>query len=146
MLPTDWKILDFDNAMTTCYHAPMKRFKLGDIAIFLISIAIIISSLGTYQDFTGKPEVHVRAGEQEWIYDLSVDTFATFNGPIGETSIEIQDGRVHVYDSDCRNKVCISAGWVSKPGEWIICLPNDVFVLIEGTMDEQEGEVDDTAF
>lgn len=124
----------------------MKQFKLGDIALLVISLAIIISSFNSYGDFTGKPEVRVRAGNQEWVYDLSVDTFATFYGPVGETTIEIQDGKVHVHDSDCRNKVCIAAGWVSQPGDWIICLPNDVFILVEGTMATQDGGVDDTAF
>lgn len=125
----------------------MKLNRLGDIAILFLSITIIILSLGTYTDFTGKPEVHVRTEDGEFIYDLEVDTFATFSGPVGETTIEIRDHKVRVHDSDCRNKVCIAAGWVSSPGDWIICLPNDVFVLVEGTVAEMdEGGADDTAF
>ena len=122
----------------------MKRIKAGDVAIILISSAIIILSLTSFGRFSGKPEVHVRASGREWIYDISGDTPATFTGPVGETTIEINDGRVHVHDSDCRNKVCIAAGWIRRPGQWIICLPNDVFILIEGA--DEEGEVDDTAF
>jgi hypothetical protein len=124
----------------------MKRNRLGDSAIIIIAVVIIALSLGTYTNFSGEPQVHVRTDNGEFIYDLSVDTFATFAGPVGETTIEIQDGKVHVHDSDCRNKVCISAGWVSRPGDWIICLPNNVFVLIEGSIQNNEGGVDDTAF
>ncbi len=124
----------------------MKQIRLGDIAILAVSIAIIVFSLGTYTNFSGEPQVHVRTDNGEFIYDLTVDSFATFTGPVGETSIEIKDGKVHVHDSDCRNKVCISAGWVSRVGDWIICLPNNVFLLIEGVIAESEGGVDDTAF
>jgi hypothetical protein len=125
----------------------MKLNRVGDIVILALSITLIALSLGTYQDFSGEPEVHVRTDGGEFIYDLDVDTFATFEGPVGETTIEIRNGKVHVHDSDCRNKVCIAAGWVSSPGDWIICLPNNVFVLIEGSLDKGDGGgVDDTAF
>ena len=132
--------------MATCYDSPMKRVKAGDVAILIISLSIIALSFASFGDFSGKPEVHVRASGQRWVYDLSVDTFATFEGPVGETSIEISDGKVHVHDSDCRNKVCIAAGWISRPGQWIICLPNDVFILVEGAVETEDGGIDDTAF
>lgn len=125
----------------------MKLNRVGDIAILIMSIAIIVFSLGTYTDFTGKPEVHVRTEDGEFIYDLEQDTFATFTGPVGESTIEIRDGKIHMHDSDCRNKVCIAAGWISSPGDWIICLPNNVFVLIEGSIEyANEGGTDDIAF
>ncbi len=124
----------------------MRRIRIGDITILLISVAVIIVSLGSYGEYSGKPEVHVRVGSQEWVYDLTVDTFATFNGPVGETSIVVSNGEVHVHDSDCRNKVCISAGSISRVGQWIICLPNNVFIMIEGKIGKEEGDVDETAF
>ncbi len=124
----------------------MKRIRLGDIIIFLLSLVIIVASLGSYGSLSGKPEVRVQAEGREWIYDLSVDTIASFQGPVGATSIEIQDGKVHVLDSDCRNKVCIAAGWISASGQWIICLPNNVFIRIEGTTQPKPGGVDDISF
>ncbi len=124
----------------------MKRTLVGDLAILLLSLAVIVGSFGSYGDIKGKPEVHVRVGNQAFVYDLSVDTLAVFSGPIGETSIEIVGGKVHVHDSDCRNKVCISAGWISRPGQWIVCLPNNVFIMIEGRLTTDEGGVDEIAF
>jgi hypothetical protein len=125
----------------------MKLNRVGDSVILLLSLTIIVLSFGGIADFTGKPEVHVRTEDGEFIYELEQDTFATFTGPVGETSIEIRDGKVHVHDSDCRNKVCIAAGWISSPGDWIICLPNNVFILVEGSLDSsEEGGTDDIAF
>lgn len=124
----------------------MIRIKAGDIVILLLSLVIITLSFLAIGTVSGKPEVHVRAGGKEWVYDLSVETLATFEGPVGETTIEVRDGKVHVLDSDCRNKVCIAAGWVSQPGQWIICLPNDVVILVEGAVENNQGGIDDTAF
>lgn len=122
----------------------MKRIEIGDWIIIVLSLALIVSTTLLFRSVGGEPEIHVRSGGKQWIYDLSVDRMATFSGPVGETTIEIKGGKVHVLSSDCRNKVCIAAGWISKTGQWIICLPNDVFVSIEGSF--TEGEVDDTSF
>lgn len=124
----------------------MKRTLAGDIAILLLSLVVIVGSFRSYGDINGKPEVHVRIGEQTYVYDLSVQTSATFTGPIGETTIEIADGKVHVHDSDCRDKICVSAGWISNPGQWVACLPNKLFVMIEGRLTAEEGGVDEIAF
>jgi hypothetical protein len=125
----------------------VKLFKRVDILIFIVAIIIIILSFTTIGSVGGKPTVKVTSNNKEWYYDLSVNTFATFKGPVGETTIEIKDNKVRVVESDCNNKVCISSGWVSESGQWIICLPNDVFVLIEGDTTNREGDqVDDTSF
>src|SRR5690554_6783059 len=122
----------------------MTTIRVGDIIIFVLAIVLIVASFTFYNKLSGKPEVRVRAAGGESIYDLSVDTLATFKGPVGETTVEIKGGQVHIVDSDCRNKVCIAAGWIASPGQWIICLPNNVFVRIEGSL--EEGTLDDISF
>ena len=125
----------------------MKKLTLIDIIIFLLFLTISVLSFTLYTTVSGKPEVHVTTGDKEWVYDLSVDTTATFEGPVGETTIEILNNRVHVHSSDCKNQVCVLAGWIEKPGEWIACLPNNVFVVIEGQKDSSlEEETDDISF
>lgn len=125
----------------------MKQLTLIDIFIFTIFLTISILSFTLYTTISGKPEVHVTSGGKEWVYDLSVDTTASFEGPVGFTTIEISHNRVHVHESDCKNQVCVLAGWIAKPGEWIACLPNNVFILIQGEQEvAQEGEADDISF
>jgi hypothetical protein len=58
-------------------------------------------------------------------------------GPIGHTHVVIEGNRVRVTESPCRDKICIAAGWIEHTGEWTACLPNRVFVRVEG------GERDD---
>ena len=125
----------------------MKQLTLVDIIIFTIFLTISVLSFTLYTTISGNPKVYVTSEGREWVYDLSVDTSATFEGPVGFTTIEISNNRVHVHESDCKNQICVLAGWISKPGEWIACLPNNVFILIQGEQDiAQGGEADDTSF
>jgi len=125
----------------------MKKLTPVDIIILILFITICIMSFNLYTNVSGKPEVHITVGEKEWVYDLSNDATATFEGPIGETTVEIVDNKVHVHSSDCKNQICVSTGWIDSPGEWISCLPNDVFILIKGQQDVAQGEeTDDISF
>jgi hypothetical protein len=50
----------------------------------------------------------------------------------GESFIEIREGRVRMVDSACPDKLCVRTGWISRPGQSIICLPNRVVIEIKG--------------
>ncbi len=125
----------------------MKKLTLIDIIIFLFFLTISALSFTLYTNVSGKPEVHVTSGDKEWVYDLSVDTMATFEGPIGKTTVEILNNKVHIHSSDCKNQICVLSGWIEKPGQWLSCLPNEVFVLIKGKQEISQGEeTDDISF
>jgi hypothetical protein len=53
-------------------------------------------------------------------------------GPNGSATLLTEAGRVRMLSSQCRDKICIKQGWISKPGESIICLPERIVVTIEG--------------
>lgn len=51
-----------------------------------------------------------------------------------EVMLEIvETGKVRVTESTCPDKVCARTGWISRPGQSIVCLPNKVVVRIEGS-------------
>lgn len=57
--------------------------------------------------------------------DLSKDTQLTINSKNGGTNhIVIQDGKAHISDASCPDKICINQGEISQNGEMIVCLPN----------------------
>lgn len=57
--------------------------------------------------------------------DLSKDTQLTINSRNGGTNhIVIQDGKAHISDASCPDKICINQGEISQNGEMIVCLPN----------------------
>jgi hypothetical protein len=87
--------------------------------------------------------VVIEASGSTWIYPLDRDRREPVHGPLGDTIVVIKDGKAYVEDSPCKNKLCVHMPPVSKPGQWIACLPNGVFVRVEG---RAEQETDETSY
>ncbi|MGM0432387.1 MAG: NusG domain II-containing protein [Spirochaetota bacterium] len=124
----------------------MKRILSGDLLAALLTVAIITYiSLTVYGSSGDEAIVHIEVGQKEWIYDLQQDQDAYIPGPLGDTHVVIEDGHVHVESSPCKAKICIAAGEIAQVNDWIICLPNRVFITIEGEA-ELSDEVDEVVF
>jgi hypothetical protein len=111
----------------------MGRFRLVDIAAILVTLGIIAAI--SVQVYTGRGEsqaVYIQSTEGRWVYPLDEEGIHGFEGPLGETIVSIKDGGVHVVSSPCPEKICISMGTIHRPGTWIACLPNGLFIRIEG--------------
>ena len=124
----------------------MRRVRIGDIMIGILSLAVILLiGIESWSGSGGSPELHIQVDEDNFVYSLATDQHLEISGPIGTTYVTIEDGHVHVDDSPCTQKICVAAGEISRTGEWIICLPNHVFITIEG-VEETSKEVDDVVF
>lgn len=53
-------------------------------------------------------------------------------GPIGNSIIEISDGRTRFISSPCATRACIHSGWLSRIGEFAACIPNRVSLTLAG--------------
>lgn len=53
-------------------------------------------------------------------------------GQLGTSTLEVEPGRIRVADSPGRRKLCVRAGWLSRPGASVVCLPNRVSVRVAG--------------
>jgi len=103
--------------------------------IFSIALAIGVAtlfSLHAYSAGAGPGEVSVQADGKDYLYPLDRNVEFMVSGPIGETTIQIRNNSVRIADSPCRDKICVAAGWLSHNGQWTACLPNRVFVRVEG--------------
>lgn len=106
--------------------------------IITIALAVATVALFTARAYAGssdRSEVVVQADGKDFLYPLDRDARFSVSGPIGETVIEISNHRVRVVSSPCKDKICILAGWLSSNGQWTACLPNRVFVRVEGAPD-----------
>jgi len=52
---------------------------------------------------------------------------------VNEVVIEVAAGKARVADSPCRDRLCVHAGWLARPGDVAVCLPQRVIVEIRGT-------------
>jgi len=67
-----------------------------------------------------------------FVYPLNQNKEIIVNGKIGPAKVEIRDGKVRILNSPCPLKICENKGWISKKGDFIICVPNRVIIKIEG--------------
>jgi len=102
------------------------------VAIVVAVLVVGGFSLRAYSESEAGSQVRIQTATNEFVYPLEQDLDLEIEGPLGITHVEIDDGRVRVTESPCREKICIAAGWVSQSGEWIACLPNRVFLRVEG--------------
>ncbi len=65
-------------------------------------------------------------------FSLSENRTVKVYGPLGISILEIKNGKVRMFSSPCPDKLCVREGYISKPGQMIICVPNRVIVKIEG--------------
>jgi len=52
--------------------------------------------------------------------------------------IEVKDKRVRVINPPCKRKICAQTGWIDKPYQTIICVPNRVVIDLLGGEDDDE--------
>jgi hypothetical protein len=108
------------------------------LLVSVLSIVLLGRLLGR-----GSAAVVEVDGQRICCLDLSVDGRRAVTGRLGDTVIQIRDGRVRVIDSPCPHKLCVRMGWVERAGGLIVCVPNRVVVRVEG---DGEGEVDATTW
>lgn len=46
-------------------------------------------------------------------------------------TIEIRDERIRMKAATCTDQVCVKMGFISKPGETIVCLPHKILIEIQ---------------
>lgn len=110
----------------------MRLAPLDWVAILASLALLVASSLFARTSRDGELTVVATGQETEWVYSLEEDREIAIPGPLGTTIVEIHDGHVHIASSPCPNQTCVAVAAINLPGQWVACLPNQVFVRIEG--------------
>jgi len=110
------------------------------IIIIFFSLLVVFFSLSLYSANAHPSHVVIQGSESTWIYTMEDDIKITINGPLGHTLVSIGQGRAQILSSPCTLQSCISFGSIHRNGQWLACLPNRVFLFIEGI--EEEGTID----
>jgi hypothetical protein len=104
----------------------------ADKILILVSCLLWFSGFGIQRWFqkTGSTvEIHVQ-GKVVGQFDITNDQTIQLEGPIGTTSVQIKDHHVSITHSDCKQQICVRRGKVSKAGDCIVCIPNQVVIKI----------------
>ena len=53
--------------------------------------------------------------------------------------ILVEKGRIRFLESDCRDKICVNGGWLTKTGDKAVCIPTKTSVKIVGDRKQIDG-------
>lgn len=105
--------------------------RLGDWLTLLFAIALTgwlwVSGHTSQLAHVCQVRVH---GKVTGTYDLNQDRKIHVHGILGESIIEIHAGKVRMAHSPCHNQYCVHQGWLSKAGETVLCLPNQISIQL----------------
>ena len=119
---------------------PGRRRFLHWLPLRLLDVAALLCSVGVAGAITrwvlgsrgGRAVIRVTAPEATWLLRPDEDQVLNVSGPLGSNRIVVRGGEVFVESAPCANQICVKTGTVARPGQWIACLPNRVFVAVEG--------------
>ena len=117
--------------------------KKWDCFIIIILVIISLMPLGLIipSNTYGEPRKVIISvdGTEYKTFELKEETDEKIrieeNGGVNE--IYVKGEKVYMHDTNCKDRICIRQGKISKIGESIVCLPNGVFIEIKG---EKESE------
>lgn len=66
----------------------------------------------------------------------------TIQGVLGDSIIEVREGKARFVQSPCRNQVCVHHGWASHRGDLLACLPNRIALVLAGDAAAPAADID----
>lgn len=125
----------------------MPKLKLLDYIIPALSAGMaIFCAVAVYGGGIGTSLVYIQSEAGEEVYPLDEGRTVGVEGPIGTTFVEIDEGgSAAVVESPCPNDLCVHTGELIHRGDWAACMPNKVFVRIDGGPEDEE-DVDSAAY
>ncbi|PLX94340.1 MAG: hypothetical protein C0621_05560 [Desulfuromonas sp.] len=110
-----------------------RRMTLGDRLLLFVLLALILITLPvTRSQGKGARLLVEQDGAVLYAAPLTASGRWRFQGPLGESEIEVAHGGARIVSSPCPHKLCIALGRIAHPGELIACVPNHLLLRIEG--------------
>lgn len=117
----------------------MNQLKIGDKimigVIVLLALGIFIYFLVAGPSGEGNQVVVEVNGTVVKTFSLPQKTLVEYKVEIDEDDynlVQVEGNRVRVVEATCPEQVDVRAGWISKPGQTLVCLPHKMVVSIAG--------------
>lgn len=123
--------------------------KKGDRAMLMICavLALIAALFFAFRAFAPPPRekiitvavngevidaIHIASDSEP--FERTYQAEGSFN------TVRAEGGRVAVVSADCRDQLCVRHGWLTRPGDSSVCLPNRLIVRVTGV--DKTGDID----
>lgn len=126
---------------------------VGDALIILLVLAAagVMSAAFAFDRPDGEGDRYAVVISPDGRKEVPLDIAGVFtvNGEGHTLTVAVESGSVYVLDSDCPDRICVSSGRISEPGEMIVCLPAKIMITVETEADagsvRADGEIDAVA-
>ena len=103
-------------------------FKKGDIVLLVaVLVLVVLTIVFALKADASEADVYV---DGKLVYKLDLNKNATVEILDGKMQIKVENGKVFVAQSDCKNQLCVHAQPIGKEGGVIVCLPNKAVVKV----------------
>lgn len=118
-------------------------FRIGDI--FVIAVIVVVSVVLMFLPVFGRADyavIYVNGNEfGRFALNSRESETVMVSTDYGFNVVKIENGKVWVTESNCKDKLEMKAGAISRAGQSLVCLPNRMVVTVEGSVN-----TDATAF
>jgi len=120
--------------------AAPRTLTIADAILIIVSI-LLLGQLFNQTYGSGQAQTATITDHQGHHHEIDMqhDQQLNVSGAIGESTLQVTDGRIRFTASPCSNKVCIHTGWLKNAGEAAACLPNRLSVQLAGNADTSGG-------
>lgn len=110
-----------------------KIFTTADIVLIFFLLSIAVFMLILIKDDISAKQVEI-SYHNKFVISVSLEKDRMIDIDDGIV-VEIKDGKVRIKESICKNKYCVKQGWSNRFP--IICIPNEVSVVIKSKQKEE---------
>ena len=115
---------------------PRLGFKMtaGDWLVLGIALLLVVTAYSSFwgSSLYGNQAAIFVEGKHKSSIDLYENRLFKIKGKLGESELQVMDGKIRFLSSPCDGKQCVYTGWISQSGEIAACVPNGVSVRILG--------------
>jgi len=109
----------------------IKRAEIWAIAVLLaVALGIYVWYSGLFAGEQGALYAQITVGGQV-VKEMPLQTDGTFALEIRPQMLfEVRDGAIAITHSDCPDQICVHSGFLDRPGQVSVCLPNRVSLIV----------------
>lgn len=108
-----------------------KLIKKWDIisAVVIIVVCLLILYIGKAKTENPTAKIYV---DSKCVYTIVLnDVKKNYQlEPIKNVLVEVKKGKIRFINSDCKDKLCVKSGWLSKNNDTAACLPKKVVISV----------------
>lgn len=108
-------------------------FLPGDVMVLVLGVLSVFYLFQILWSAEHATKVQIRLADKIYAtYSLKLQREVHVPGKLGDTVINIANGKARFSRSPCQGQYCVHQAWLSLAGQVAICLPNQVSLELLG--------------